>query len=194
MDVLDIAKKLFIFDEKYEGEINNALKPATLELRKRLLAPAFMRYMNSSTNQNILAVTDSDVAFRIKVEISNIKDVSLYDMIYIDGTNIYDGYFEVLSINDDSTFDILGSHTVTKTGTFSNETIENYKTAHAWLILYYTTFTFQKLETGKVLISSEDFGEGNIRTYGQDELNTLRDKYLRNAEMLIGSVNAKSKA
>lgn len=195
LSVLEQAKTMFVFDDKYELEIDNALPLATKELRVRLLAPEFMRYMNSADEVSITSFSDSAVSGQTTISIASVKNIKLYDMIVISDTANYNGYYEIKSVDSDNdTFDIQETHTIDETGLSTNETLETIKTAHAWLILYFTTFSLQKLEKGKVLISSEEFGEGQIRTYGQDELNALRSQYIRNAEMLIGRVNSYAKA
>lgn len=187
---LELAKTMFVFDEKHESEVDYALPLATRELRKRLLAPAFMNYMNKADEQNILSIANSVTPGQIVISVADANNVSIYDMIVISSTANYNNYYEIVSVDYiANTFEVAAIFVIDEPGVLTNETLETIKTAHAWLILHFATFTLQKLEKGKVLVSSVEFGEGKVKTYSQEELNELRERYIRNAEMLIGKVN-----
>ncbi len=193
LTVIELAKTMFIFNENIENKIEDALPLATRELRARLLSPVFMRYMNSEEVVVINSFAeDLDDSSRTICAVDNIYPIQEFDLISISDTTNYDGYYEVLLIDtDNNTFTITKVFSSTETGNVRNEDISVIKTAHAWLILYYITQTLQELSKGKVLLSSEEFGDGNTRTYGQDEIRLLREQYLKNVETLIGSVNSK---
>jgi len=68
-----------------------------------------------------------------------------------------------------------------------------YQMAQAWLACYFATFTIQELKKDKVLLTTEQFGEGETKSYQQSQIDVLRERYLRNAEILIGKLQLRGK-
>ena len=59
------------------------------------------------------------------------------------------------------------------------------KLAHAWVICFYVTFTLQELSERKVVVSSEQYGDGKIVSTGEANKIKLRKQFRENADRYL---------
>jgi len=184
-EAIEKAKAFISFESEIIGKVESSVYPAAQELKVLLGLREYCRFYNSQQNATVSKVEDAGNGYsRIFVSPYNIKK---FDNVLISGTTDYDGCFEVFNENEDtSSFTIQSKFKVSRTGFVSNELFETYKVAYAWLICYYTTFAIQELKKDKVLLTSEQFGEGDIKTFSISDIIKQREEYLRNAHLLLG--------
>ena len=186
-DALDKAKQFITYDADILGKIEASVYPAKQELKVLIGKKEYCRLYNSAQNSSITKVEDGGFGFS-KVFV-NPYSILEFDDVVITGTTDYDGIYDITTASkEESYFYIEKPFTVTKTGNVNNEIFEMYKTALAWLICYYTTFAVQKIRKDEVLLTSEQFGDGDIKSFGIQDIIRQRDDYLRNAHFLLGRV------
>ncbi len=186
-NILIEAKKLCSYKAEIIGKIDNGLTPASAEISMKLGPKEYRRYFNSPDTANVNSVEEGTITGFSKITLDANPYLLGGDEVLIAGTTNYNGLH--LATNYDAstkTFEIETPFGVTETGTFSNATLGIYKTAHAWLVLYFTTFTLQELKKDVVIPLSEKFDKGEIKVFKQSEIEILRAGYLRNAIALIG--------
>lgn len=191
LDAIETAKKLFSYDKDIIGKIEAAVHPAAQELKILIGKKEYCRFYNTSMSSSIDSVTDGTTAGYSVLHLTKFN-INKFDDIVITGTGIYDGcYCDFTCDEVNKTVTIKADFVETKTGTITNELFKTYQMAFAWLICYYTTFAVQEVKKDKVLITSEEFGDGNIKTFSISDIIRQREDYLRNAQILVGRVEVR---
>lgn len=195
MKLIDLAKSLISHEKELIGKIENAVLPAQEELFALIGNKEFCRYKNyPETGIPIISIKDSGEPSKSIVEISPEYIIQKFDVSEITETINYNGFYEISEYGTNTgLFIIRKPFTINETGFINLMPISRYKMANAWLICYYSTFTIQELKKDKVLINSEQFGEGDVSSYLQSQIKILRDEYLRNAHLLIGKQGIREK-
>lgn len=188
MDILTLAKSLITHDKEIQGKIENAVAPADEELMSMLGNKEYCRYMNYNFNGiPLLSVEDG-----LLIHYDNKYTLQSMDIVEITGTASYNGYYEITKVDDDlGVFVIKKPFISDEIGIIKNRKMHKIQMAHAWLVCYFSTFTIQELKKDKVLIATEEFGEGDTKSYLQTQIKTLRMDYLRNAQLLLGKLTIK---
>jgi len=190
-NAVDLAKKLCSHEVSIAGKIENGLIPANSELSIRIGPKEFRRYYNYPEKINITSTAIGATVETTTITVDINPLLLNHDDIIISETVNYEGIHEVARYNKLSkSFDIEMPFVGTETGTITNYTLDTIRTAHAWFILYFSTFTLQELKANVVIPLSETFDKGKVEVFKQTEIEILRNDYLRNALVIIGQLNA----
>jgi len=186
-DSINLAKTFVAHEVDLNAKIEVSAVPAVQELKVLISKKEYCRFYNKGSVANITKVESHGAGkSRIFVDKLNVK---IFDDVFISGTTIYDGCYEIEEVNETDSFLVIDTDfTITKTGTVKNEVFETYKSALAWLICYYTTNTVQEIKKDVVLETSKQLGEGDVKTFAIKDINLQRENYLRNAYILLGMV------
>jgi len=190
LDAIAIAKNLFSYEKDIIGKIESAVHPASQELKILIGRKEYCRLFNSQIQPTIVSVAETTDG-KSELFLSELNITKLDD-IQITGTDFYDGCFCSFIINESAKSVVIDRQFKgTKTGFIGNELFTAYKMAFAWLICYYVTFAVQEIKKDKVLITSEEFGEGNIKTFSISDIIKQREDFLRNAHIIVGAVDTR---
>ena len=189
--VIEYAKELCSYKAEIVGKIQNSLNPATSELSIRIGPKEFRRYFNQPDEINIVKIESGIDAYHSTIFLDKNPLIRAGDDIIITKTTNYNGIHPIKNYDAlNMSFSVDIPFISTEIGHIENYTLSIIKTTHAWLMLFFSTFTLQELKKDVVIPLSEKFDEGEIQVFKQSEIEILRNGYLRNALILIGQLGS----
>jgi len=190
--VVELAKTLVASEKGLAGFFVKAEKPALHRLKRLIGAKAYAMYVNGRIASNGEIVSAGSGVLTTRIAVDNKKVVTKYDMIRIENSTTYEGVYEVIDYDKvDQILEIEEEFDGTSNCTIYNETYETLEYAHAWLIVFFTTFTAQKIYENEIIPKEKNFGKGEIEGSTQKDIELLRKGYEQNAKDLCTELGFK---
>ena len=175
----DLAKTYFSYSTKdasaIELNLTQALVPAKVQFKNYVGKSEYIRYTNSTDTITATSKESDNKTFNY--------DDDLYNLLVGDYVTVDSKMYNISAV-DDGTFTIDKEYSGTELG-FTNETINDYKSLFAWIVVYNFTFTDMELLLNTVMMDSETFGESTIepadirvRKYRKELKNNINSEYL----------------
>lgn len=184
-NVLKKAKTLITFDlDDLQVKLADAENISLNLFESNLNETDFMIYYAASSGGNISSFSKGSDDYKTKCQCLTFDDVAYLqngDKITI-SAGIYAGTYKIFNLNYTTKyFEIARIFTADAVATFTNARKDQLEYAAAYFLLYTIVSSAQKLENGKVLVSSSNWGDGTINQAGLETKISQAEDYKKRA-------------
>lgn len=184
-NVLKKAKTLITFDlDDLQVKLADAENISLNLFESNLNETDFMIYYATSSGGNISSFSKGSDDYKTKCQCPTFDDVAYLqngDKITI-SAGIYAGTYKIFNLNYTTKyFEIARIFTADAVATFTNARKDQLEYSAAYFLLYTIVSSAQKLENGKVLVSSSNWGDGTINQAGLETKISQAEDYKKRA-------------